>query len=776
MNLGSEEKYIVLYEGKADFTLKENSEGKTYTYVSRNAYVASCLQSGTIIGYGSGRTVIELYTDRTLSEKIAEYKIIVLPGKNDRFPLFVNRWNGVTENREPKDLIKISKGAKFYSPHRDMVICRSAAEAYERMAEAAANDHIYLKMNDAYRSHKHQKELIEQTAKIKGIEETMKTAAPAGFSEHHTGLAMDISGAIDENGLHITENEDAYEWLANNCYRYGFMIKNLKGKEDITGTAYEPWHIRYIGDNTITKYLHDNELTLDEYIEIKSKETGLKNIDIADPEEYEYACLATWKSERQGRETFDFLQTAKEIYGIPFERSYNINLYNYSEKSCVTQSEIYKKEIEDNEKYYKIIKAETDMDKGEINECIAVLNENPYARVDLSQYTQLKMYNMDENELTDILMAIRDRRVLSRKIRFEFKKIDDYQYSYSNVIPMIAEYYDVTEKTLLDSDFDEFMETIEKCAPNLMEDAEKLKDVVVDMLCCKRLMGFWPFEYFMFDLKNKSLEERRKYVSNLDRTLKLNNVNNRISSEILDNKYLTYKVLEEFYGREIIMITSINDYDIFDDFVSRNKKFVKKPENGSMGSGIGLVEVGEKEDTFELLKRLLDDIGSFIAEEVIKPHKCLSKLNPDSVNTIRLTTYNDDKNVYILWPWLKVGRAGSFVDNSGAGGMGVAIDKDTGMLASAGMDEYGNSFDRHPDNGIEFRGYCIENWPAALELGEKISKALSQRIKGIGFVGWDITYTNDDKWVIVEGNAFPQLVQQATYGRGLKAELNEVIK
>lgn len=769
-------KYITLFAGEADFSLADKYRGAGYTFVSTNAYAASCLQDGTVIGYKEGDAVIEVYEDRTLNEKKATCNVIVLPGENKKFPLYVNRWNGIPKNAVPEDLIEVHRGTKNYNIGKSIFLCKKAADAYDKLAEAANSEGVFLKITYAYRNYDEQEKLVKESIRKKGEREALKLAAPAGFSEHHTGLAIDVSGAVNSKGKPITSNDKAYRWLNDNCYKYGFMIKNLKDKQHVTGTSYEPWHIRYIGDSDITKILHEYNLTLDEYIYMKSRQNDGNIIDTDSISEYEYTCLAAKKSVRSGKDVFEFMKVAKEKYNIPFEHAYKTNLYKFSEKACIGISEKYTKETDDNDKYYQLIEEKTGMDRGRINENIAVINENPYAQIDLSQYAQLAMYDMSDDELEDILIAVQRRRLLSKQITAEFKRIDSGKGSINMVNQLISEYYSVTDKTLLDSDYDEFMETIEKCEPQLLEDKENLRATVVDMLVCKRLMGFWPFEYFMFKLRDKSTQKRREYVSNIDRTLKLNKVNDRISSEFLDNKYLTYKVMKEFYKRELVMIDSMDDYDRFKDFVSCHKKFVKKPVNGSMGSGIGLVEIGNDDNVKEVLQNLLDDVGSFTAEELIVPHGCLKQLNPDSVNTIRLTTYNDNGEVHILWPWVKVGRAGSFVDNSGAGGMGVAIDKDTGKLMSDGMDEHGSSFPKHPDNGTVFRGYLIEGWDKAIEFGKTISTALSERISGIDFVGWDITYTEDEEWVIVEGNAFPQLVQQATYGRGFKAELNEIIK
>ncbi len=771
------DKYIVVQAGKVDKTLEKKYRGKSVVFISNNAYVASCLQNGIIIGYEQGTTTVDVYEKQSLQNRIDSLNVIVTPSVNKRMPLFVNRWNGVPRGYRPDNLIEKPAGEQFYSISRKILICADAAEAYEAMArDAMQKDGICFKVNYAYRSYEEQEKIIEETDKVMGMEETMKTAAPAGFSEHHTGLALDVSGAIREDGTHITENEDAYKWLADNCYKYGFMIKNLKGKEHITGTAYEPWHIRYIGDLEITELLHAVKITLDEYLYEKCSKQAEYSYIPGNLNEAAYIGWAVQDSDRDPEEITESFVTAKEKYGIPFQQTYKLKLYNFSEKTISTQSEKYQKEQEDKEKYYNDIENATGLSREDIDLNLSILNENPYTGIDLPQYAQLKMYDMDDDSLKDILAAVRKRRMLSRQISAQFKKIDSHRGEYKNVLPLISEYYVATKKTLLESDIDEFRETIEKCAPEILDDRHKLENTVVDMLVCKRLMGFWPFEYFMFKLQNKSVEERRKYVSNIDRTLKLSKVNDRIQSEFLDNKFLTYQVLKEFYKRDMILVESISDYTVFENFISKHKRFVKKPVNGAMSSGIGLVQVSEQEDPHELLKRLLDDVGSFEAEEVIVAHEGIKKLNPDSVNTVRLSTLYDNGDVHILWPWMKVGRAGSFVDNSGAGGMGVAIDMKTGFLMSDGMDEHGNSYDKHPDTGLEFMGYKLPEWEKALDFGKSISAALAERIEGIHFVGWDITYTENNEWVVVEGNAFPQFVQQATYARGFKTELNQLIK
>ena len=100
-----------------------------------------------------------------------------------------------------------------------------------------------------------------------GKEKADTYSARAGYSEHQTGLAIDL------NSIDMTfDNTDESNWLKDNCYKYGFIIRYPNDKEDITGYMYEPWHIRYVGKN-LANVLYNNGdwITLEEYYGIDSK-------------------------------------------------------------------------------------------------------------------------------------------------------------------------------------------------------------------------------------------------------------------------------------------------------------------------------------------------------------------------------------------------------------------------------------------------------------------------------------------------------------------------
>lgn len=125
-----------------------------------------------------------------------------------------------------------------------------------------------------YRSAEKQKMLLEQEIEdnIKmGMSEeeaeadALLTVAPSGYSEHETGLAVDI---VSENNQRLDDTQELTaenKWLQEHCYEYGFILRYPKGKESVTGYSYESWHFRYVGRDA-AKEIHDRGITLEEYL------------------------------------------------------------------------------------------------------------------------------------------------------------------------------------------------------------------------------------------------------------------------------------------------------------------------------------------------------------------------------------------------------------------------------------------------------------------------------------------------------------------------------
>lgn len=128
--------------------------------------------------------------------------------------------------------------------------------AYYQMRQACHQQtSAHLMVNSAYRSFKEQQDTHKQNSK--------RLAAKAGYSEHQTGMCLDI---VSQEHLMKWEFGESTEgkWLRDHCHEYGFILRYPQGKERVTGYDYEPWHLRYVGKEAAQR-IHDEGITLDEY-------------------------------------------------------------------------------------------------------------------------------------------------------------------------------------------------------------------------------------------------------------------------------------------------------------------------------------------------------------------------------------------------------------------------------------------------------------------------------------------------------------------------------
>lgn len=139
----------------------------------------------------------------------------------------------------------------------------------ETMFSDAKSQGVNLTVTSAYRSYDTQSKLFNDYSAQYGENEAAKFSAYAGASEHQTGLVVDIGSLTNMSYNFEEEFETTTEgiWLKENAYKYGFILRYPKGKEDITTYIYEPWHFRYVGQD-LANYLYTNNLTLEEYFKL----------------------------------------------------------------------------------------------------------------------------------------------------------------------------------------------------------------------------------------------------------------------------------------------------------------------------------------------------------------------------------------------------------------------------------------------------------------------------------------------------------------------------
>ena len=177
----------------------------------------------------------------------------------------VNKLNPLPEGWE--DAVEIvhmtnSEGA-------DVEVEAKAYEAYQALKADLEKEGVFVDLDSAFRNVADQERIMKEFTEEYGADYAKKTVAPPGYSEHHTGLALDLYLIID--GEEVDENEDmmqypeVWEKIHAKLAEHGFILRYLDGYEHITGYAYEPWHIRYLDDTDVAKLIMDTGITFEEY-------------------------------------------------------------------------------------------------------------------------------------------------------------------------------------------------------------------------------------------------------------------------------------------------------------------------------------------------------------------------------------------------------------------------------------------------------------------------------------------------------------------------------
>lgn len=173
--------------------------------------------------------------------------------------MLVNKYNYLTKEYNPNDLINFSN---VYAYGENQKLRKVAYDAYVEMFNAAKKDGLTLIINSSYRSFEEQEKIYNDYSSWYSVNEADKIAARAGYSEHQTGLAVDIQSYCSQT-KEFDECEE-FTWLKNNAFKYGFILRYPKDLEHLTGYSYESWHYRYVGKD-ISEYINDKNITFDEY-------------------------------------------------------------------------------------------------------------------------------------------------------------------------------------------------------------------------------------------------------------------------------------------------------------------------------------------------------------------------------------------------------------------------------------------------------------------------------------------------------------------------------
>ncbi len=190
------------------------------------------------------------------------------------YDILINKEHRLESDFVPSDLVITDNNENNFHNYKDPslkpMITQTVLSFFQLLQQAGLKEGYHIIIDSGYRSYEYQQVIWDKNVAENGLEHTLKYIMAPGASEHQSGLAIDI--AYIRNGVYtddVTEDDPEYAWLINNAHLYGFILRYPKDKQEITGINFEPWHYRFVGQE-LARYLHDNNLTLEEYYILKN--------------------------------------------------------------------------------------------------------------------------------------------------------------------------------------------------------------------------------------------------------------------------------------------------------------------------------------------------------------------------------------------------------------------------------------------------------------------------------------------------------------------------
>lgn len=263
-------------------------------------------------------------------------------------------------------------------------------------------------------------------------------------------------------------------------------------------------------------------------------------------------------------------------------------------------------------------------------------------------------------------------------------------------------------------------------------------------------------DYLAFEFHRKSASEKATFLTTGKNWYYFTpKMVSREAMAIFNNKGEFGKHFSHLMKRDWIIAGSMN-IDDWKNFIHNHHKVIAKPSDGSEGVGIFMVSE-DNPLTVSKLEKLTEGGAQFVLEQLIVQHPDMVRLNPASVNTVRVeTTIDASGKTHITNTICIIGTGGDVINNAHNGGVMCHVDPLTGVLSSWARNPKGKNLFRHPDTGLVFPGYQIPMWQEVLNFAEELAKVVPQA----RYIGWDIAITEKGP-VVIEGNTYPGHCTQA---------------
>lgn len=275
-------------------------------------------------------------------------------------------------------------------------------------------------------------------------------------------------------------------------------------------------------------------------------------------------------------------------------------------------------------------------------------------------------------------------------------------------------------------------------------------------------------DYLNYKFYEKSFKERKKYA-----TIGYQNKFYKLAAscdyaDFFSNKVNFNKNFNKFVKRKCLSYE--DGFEKIQKFLETHDSFVRKPISGLGGASVEKIKTIKIKDQKEFYENLKKD--NCLIEELVIQNKEWSKLNPDSLNTLRIVTKCVKGNADIMFAVARIGSGESIVDNFHQGGVGVKVNTESGTLEGMTIDKAGHIDTKTTKTKLKVDGFKIPYWEEIVEMVKEAAKVNDN----VNIVGWDVGISENGP-VIIEGNRGPGMdLIQVLYKRGIKADLEALKK
>ncbi|MCR4893968.1 MAG: hypothetical protein K5911_04430 [Eubacteriales bacterium] len=298
----------------------------------------------------------------------------------------------------------------------------------------------------------------------------------------------------------------------------------------------------------------------------------------------------------------------------------------------------------------------------------------------------------------------------------------------------------------------------------------------IDMCFCILRYGVGYLEYRVFGFAYiKGAAKRRTFMNMTENKKLIAALNNpEKSQELFEDKAGFLREFDDYAKRRWLDLRTADDSQL-NEFLDQTDIFFAKPMDDYGGHGV--TRYVKSETDRSTLRKELEEKKLELLEEGIRQHEKLNELNSSSINTLRMVTVVDREGApHLIYTIMRIGRAGSVVDNVSSGGLYTRVRDDGTLCANTFCDATGSIMTTHPDTGVVFGGFAVPNYEDA----KAMCLEAALKVPEVRYVGWDVAITPDGP-CIVEGNPMPSydMIQNYAFqdgsGKGILTEFKKYI-